>query len=271
MNVDQLSFTKACGLGNDFVILPLPIKTVDLSKLSIALADRRYGIGCDQIIFTEEAPFKKTYKIRFFNSDGSEAEGCGNGSRCVARLLMDERGWECVKLETAGGMLDCQKKSENTVSIQMPNPQWEKNVPIYDDIIKKAFYITIGNPHLVCFVGDIDDVKTKGSIFETYLHQINDRFPERVNVGFAQVMDRKNIALNVWERGAGLTPACGTGACAAAVAACLEDFTDKSVIVHQKGGALKIHWAEDGLFMSGEALTIYQGSISLNLLNGRIG
>ncbi len=249
------SFTKACGLGNDFVILTLPKENTDLSKLSISLADRRYGVGCDQVIFVEETLSEKTVKIRFFNADGSEAEGCGNGSRCVAKLLMNEKGWTDIKLETVGGTLVCQKESENTVSIQMPLPVWEKDVLPSE----KATFVTVGNPHLVCFADDINDVKTKGSTLETYLHQINNLFPERVNVGFAQVIDRNNIALNVWERGVGLTLACGTGACAAVVAACLEDWTDRKVMVHQSGGSLEIHWTEDGLSMKGEALTIYQG------------
>ncbi len=249
------SFTKACGLGNDFVILTLPKENTDLSKLSISLADRRYGVGCDQVIFVEETLSEKTVKIRFFNADGSEAEGCGNGSRCVAKLLMNEKGWTDIKLETVGGTLVCQKEDQNTVSIQMPLPIWEKDVLTPE----KAIFVTVGNPHLVCFVDDINDVKIRGPILETQLHQINDRFPTRVNVGFAQVIDRNNIALNVWERGAGLTPACGTGACAAAVASCLEGLTERKVTIHQRGGPLEIHWTEDGLSMKGEALTIYQG------------
>jgi diaminopimelate epimerase len=269
MSNQQFSFAKACGLGNDFVILSLPKEGFDLSKLSHALADRRYGVGCDQVIFIEETTAEKTFNIRFFNADGSEAEGCGNGSRCVAKLLMDEQGWSDIKLKTVGGTITCRKETQDTVSIQLLPPSWKKNICLKEFSISKAVYVTVGNPHLVCFVNDVNDVTIKGPILETYLHQTDPGFPERVNVGFAKIIDKGNITLNVWERGSGLTPACGTGACAAAVASSLEDLTTKKVTVHQSGGKLEIDWSDDGLFMKGEALMIYQGTISLNLLNGK--
>lgn len=264
---DALPFIKASALGNDFVILFSVEEGIDLGALSIFLSDRREGIGCDQVIFIEDTSDEKIFKVRFFNADGSEAEACGNGTRCVSKILMDQKETEEVFLDTAGGYLECKKSSDNQITVKMAPPKWnaEVNLAEYQRISEPApVFVDLGNPHLICFVDDIQHVATLGPLLESHLHQHDAQFPERMNVGFVNIFDEENLGLRVWERGSGLTPACGSGACAAVVAARARGLVSGKVNVHQEGGVLEIDFDGSDLFMTGEAKVIYNGQIEIN-------
>ncbi|MBY0462496.1 MAG: diaminopimelate epimerase [Alphaproteobacteria bacterium] len=263
-----LSFIKASALGNDFVILSVVEEGIDLGALSVFLSDRREGIGCDQVIFIEGTSETKEFNVRFFNADGSEAEACGNGTRCVSKILMDQTETEIVFLNTAGGYLECKKAAGNQITIKMPSPKWNTEIHLgeYQEISDPApIFVDLGNPHLVCFVEDIEHVATLGPSLEGHLYQHDTQFPERVNVGFVKVLDEETIVLKVWERGSGLTPACGSGACAAVVAARAQGLVSGKVKVYQDGGVLEIDFDISDLFMTGEAKVIYSGQIAVNL------
>ena len=264
---DVLSFIKASALGNDFVILFAVEDGIDLGALSVFLSDRREGIGCDQVIFIEDTSDEKIFRVRFFNADGSEAEACGNGTRCVSKILMDQKETEEVFLDTAGGYLECKKSPDNQITVKMAPPKWnaEVNLAEYQRISEPApVFVDLGNPHLICFVGDIQHVATLGPLLESHLHQHDAQFSERVNVGFVNIFNKENLALKVWERGSGLTPACGSGACAAVVAARARRLVSGKVNVHQEGGILEIDFDGSDLFMTGEAKVIYNGQIEIN-------
>jgi len=259
-----VNFTKACALGNDFVILRAPEGAHDLGALSIFLSDRRLGVGCDQVIYVDKTSSPTEFKVRFFNADGSEAEACGNGTRCVAKHLMDQGAGDTVTLLTKGGPLKCTRE-KGCIRVEMPFPEVSSvSLGDYDHLSNPgAVFVTVGNPHLVCFVKDVEQVKTWGPLLETYLHKLNDHFPQRVNVGFAKIVDSGHLLLKVWERGAGLTPACGTGACASVVAAGFRGLTEGQVTVQQEGGRLDIHFQNPCLFMTGSADIVYTGQLSL--------
>ena len=261
-----ISFTKACALGNDFVIVPIPEGDHDLGALSIFLSDRRLGVGCDQVIYVDKTTSQAEFKIRFFNADGSEAEACGNGTRCVAKHLMDQGVGDTVTLVTKGGPLKCTRE-ERGIRVEMPFSEVSAVfLGNYDHLSDPgAVFVTVGNPHLVCFVKDVEQVKTWGPLLEKHLHKLNNHFPERVNVGFAKILDSGHLLLKVWERGAGLTPACGTGACASVVAAGFRGLTEGQVTVQQEGGSLDIHFQNPGLFMTGSADIVYTGQLSLKV------
>ncbi len=259
-----ISFVKACALGNDFVIVSENVSDdqKELSALSKKLADRRWGIGCDQAIYVRPTDDVHVYQIRFFNADGSEAEACGNGSRCVAKLLIQQHNLKGAVLQTAGGTLDCNLLDDGTVSVILPKPVCVKTVDLKHGE-GYAVFVDVGNPHLVCFVDDITVSEKLEAILETYLHEIDPSMPPRVNVGFAKVVDRHTLLLNVWERGAGFTQACGTGACAALAAGQAHGLVEQTVHVHQKGGPLIIQLNEQHLILQGEAHLIYNGAISI--------
>ncbi|MBY0280886.1 MAG: diaminopimelate epimerase [Alphaproteobacteria bacterium] len=262
-----LSFIKASALGNDFVILSAIEEEIDLGALSVLLSDRREGIGCDQVIFIEDTSNKEEFKVRFFNADGSEAEACGNGTRCVSKILMDQTETEEVFIDTAGGYLKCRKAADNKISVKMSFPQWNADINLreYQKISDPApVFVDLGNPHLICFVEDVDHISTLGPILEEHLYKHDTQFPERLNVGFVRLLDKETIALKVWERGSGLTPACGSGACAAVVAAKARGLVSEKVNVYQEGGGLEINFNGSDLFMTGEAKIIYSGEIIIN-------
>jgi len=262
----RIPFIKMHGLGNDFVVLDarrdalmIPI-TNDLAR---ALADRRTGIGCDQLIVLEESDFAD-FAMRIFNNDGSEVEACGNATRAVALLH-----GEAATIETAGGMLHV-SPSEGGISVDMGTPRfgWDEiplayamdtdSLPVAWENLESPMAVNVGNPHVVFFVEDADAVE-----LERLGPQIehDPLFPERVNVNVAQVVSRKAILLRVWERGAGLTRACGTGACASAVAAMKKGLVDREVAVTLPGGTLTIRWDEDGeVTMTGPAAESFRGS-----------
>lgn len=252
-----MEFIKAQGLGNDFVMLVNPdVQTSDLSDLSRRLADRRFGIGCDQMVVAFDTA--DSIKVRFFNADGSEAESCGNGSRCLAKYLMQQKQQHAITLETLGGVLKCQLEND-MVTIQMPTPTFE----VLDGpqslghlSTPDAVAVTVGNPHLVCFVDDVDSVARYGEGLENH-----PTFPLRTNVDFVKVLSSEHLQLKVWERGTGVTPACGSGACASMVAAYTHGKVGQKAKVSQPGGDLWINWDGRELYMTGPAVIVFSGVI----------
>ena len=261
----RFAFTKMHGLGNDFVVLdardealpPLMPQTVK------ALADRRQGIGCDQLIVLEDDT-DATVRMRIFNADGGEVEACGNASRAVGLLL----GMEAT-IASKGGMLSVSPK-DGGIAVDMGHPRFEWDaiplayamdtayMPVGWDMLEHPLAVNVGNPHVVFFVNDTDAVP-----LETLGPQIeNDPlFPNRINVNVATILGRTTLRLRVWERGAGLTRACGTGACATAVAAMRRGLVDREVTVQLPGGPLTIAWDGEGpITMTGPAAEAYRGS-----------
>ena len=261
----RAAFTKMHGLGNDFVVLdtraaPLPPVTAALAR---ALADRRTGIGCDQLIVLEESP-TADFRMRIYNSDGGEVEACGNATRAVAVLHGSP-----AQIETAGGVLAVQP-GEGGAAVDMGEPRFEWDaiplayamdtsaLPVGWDELEQPAAVNVGNPHAVFFVDDCDavDLDRLGPQIER-----DPLFPQRVNVNVATVENRTNIRLRVWERGAGLTRACGTGACATAVAAMRRGLVESEVTVTLPGGPLLISWGEDGrITMTGPATESFRGT-----------
>ena len=261
----RAAFTKMHGLGNDFVVLdtraaPLPPVTAALAR---ALADRRTGIGCDQLIVLEESP-TADFRMRIYNADGGEVEACGNATRAVALLHGSP-----AQIETAGGVLAVQP-GEGGAAVDMGEPRFEWDaiplayamdtaaLPVGWDELEQPVAVNVGNPHAVFFVEDCDAIELDrlGPQIER-----DPLFPERVNVNVATVDNKDNIRLRVWERGAGLTRACGTGACATAVAAMRRGLVGREVTVTLPGGPLLISWGEDGrITMTGPATESFRGT-----------
>ena len=275
----NLRFTKMHGLGNDFVVVDCRDKAFSVQRsafgeLSKKLCHRRFGIGADQMLLLYPSTIAD-FKMMIFNADGSEVEMCGNGIRCFAKYIWD-RGLsakEILSVETAAGLVRPEKASQ-LIKVDMGEPVLEgRLIPVnIDGMVKdfpliiedKEFKITavsMGNPHAVIFVEDVDgfDVKRYGPIIENLK-----LFPKRINVEFIQVFDGERIKMRVWERGAGETMACGTGASAAVVAANLNGFTGRRVNVLLAGGELLIEWKEDNhVYMTGPAVEVFEGSIKL--------
>jgi diaminopimelate epimerase len=270
-----LDFTKMEGAGNDFVVFDCTRKNFELRKEQIQkLADRHFGIGCDQILVVER-PSKPgmDFRYRIFNADGGEVEQCGNGARCFVKFVRD-RGLTAkreIRVETAGGIIAPKLEDDGEVSVDMGVPRFAAaDVPFTGgsggvtdllDLDGRALSISalsMGNPHAVQVVDDVDraPVATEGPRIEHH-----PRFPRRVNAGYMQVIDRATIRLRVWERGAGETLACGTGACAAVVAGIRRGLLDDSVRVLVRGGALTVAWQGAGkpVTMTGAAATVFDG------------
>ena len=275
----NLRFTKMHGLGNDFVLIDCRDKAFSVQRsafgeLSKKLCHRRFGIGADQMLLLYPSSIAD-FKMMIFNADGSEVEMCGNGIRCFAKYIWDRRlsAKEILSVETAAGLIRPERAGQ-LIKVDMGEPVLEgRLIPVTIDgmvrdfpltIEDKAFNITavsMGNPHAVIFVDDVDvfDVKRYGPIIENL-----DVFPKRINVEFIQVFDGERIKMRVWERGAGETMACGTGASAAVVAANLNGFTGRRVNVLLAGGELLIEWKEDNhVYMTGPAVEVFEGSIKL--------
>jgi diaminopimelate epimerase len=274
-----MKFTKMHGLGNDFVVIDAVTQNINLSAAVVRrIADRHLGIGCDQVLIVE--PPSSTdidFNYRIFNSDGSEVEQCGNGARCLARFVRDRKlsGKESIRVKTMNRIIGLSINKDNTISVDMGIPQFEpKDLP-FEAECRSASYeidlgdqtatiaaISMGNPHAVMFVDDIDSapVSTIGSKIEKHY-----RFPNKVNVGFVEVVNRRHVKLRVHERGSGETRACGSGACAAAVATIQKGLVDSPVTVALTGGNLTINWPGEGhsLIMSGQAITSFHGQIKL--------
>ena len=277
----SINFRKMNGLGNDFVMLdarahPLALKAAQIA----AIADRNRGIGCDQVIALEPSDFADVF-MRIWNADGGEVGACGNAARCVAALLVAERGSPHVSIETESGMLAATVAKDGSVTIDMGTPRFEWNeIPLsqpFADMravelpqfaglgLGAASMVNVGNPHCIFFVQNIDahDLARFGPKLEH-----DPLFPERANISVAQVTGPSSLRLRTWERGAGLTRACGTAACAAAVAAARSGLTGRHVTVTLPGGDLVIDWREndDHILMTGPFALDYQGTIPPELL-----
>ena len=259
-------FTKMHGLGNDFVVFDARTDALDLTAGEVvALADRHTGIGCDQLIVVAPSA-RATAFMRIWNADGSAAEACGNAARCVATLL-----GHTATIDSAGGLLDA-TATAGAASIVYPPPRfgWDAiplaypldtgDVPVAWDDLAHGAAVNVGNPHIVFVVPDAAAVPLDvlGPRIE---HDA--LFPDRVNVGVAQVVDRAHLMLRVWERGAGLTRACGTGAMAAAVAALRRRLVDSPVTVTLPGGNLTVAWTGAEITLSGPAVTSFTGEVEL--------
>jgi diaminopimelate epimerase len=255
-------FHKMHGLGNDFVIIDARTAPVAMSATRAqAIADRIYGIGCDQLIVLEPSSVADL-KLRIYNSDGSEVESCGNASRCVVALLQQD-----VRIETMGGIISGQLQG-NDVSVDMGSPKfaWQDiplafamdsaAMPLAWDELAHPMAVNVGNPHAIFFVPDCDavDLERLGPVIEH-----DSAFPERVNVNVASILGDE-IKLRVWERGVGLTRACGTGACATAVAAIRLGKVQSPATVHLPGGTLRISWEPGGnIIMTGGTTYVFKG------------
>jgi diaminopimelate epimerase len=275
----QISFTKMHGLGNDFVMLDLISQRFKLSNKHIRrLADRRRGVGCDQVLVVEPPGNPDVdFRYRIYNADGSEAEQCGNGARCLALFVRDRRltGKSRISVETQKGIMQLQLMDDGQVAVDMGPPQLEPSAIPFKAARREVVYplqlderqleisaVSMGNPHAVTVVDDAEraPVASLGPDIEGHRD-----FPERVNAGFMQVISPGEIALRVYERGAGETQACGSGACAAVVAGRLRGLLDKSVTVHLRGGDLQISWAGENhpVIMTGPATKVFEGRIKL--------
>ncbi|WP_411288199.1 diaminopimelate epimerase [Phenylobacterium sp.] len=268
-------FLKMNGLGNDFVVVEARSAPFAPTAAQVrAIADRAGGIGCDQLIAIEPSPDADA-RVRFWNADGEEVSACGNGSRCVGWLLMQASGLDVAVIETRAGRLTATRAGDRLVSVDMGEPglDWTEiplshahdtralDVTLHDHpaLASPPGCVSMGNPHVVFFVDDLADapVREVGPAVER--HPL---FPERVNVGFAQVKARDRIALKVWERGAGVTQACGTGACAALVAAARRELTGRAATLELTGGDLFIEWRDDGhVIMTGPAAVDFAGEL----------
>lgn len=274
----RLKFTKMHGLGNDFVVLDGINQAINLEKQQIRrLADRHFGIGCDQLLLVEKAEGSADFRYRIFNADGGEVEQCGNGARCFVRYVHehDLTHKNEIRIETLSGVISPKLEVNGDVTVNMGKPVFEpEQIPFVAEKSELTYplevqgrlitisALSMGNPHAVLVVRDVDTapVEVDGALIEKH-----PRFPKKVNVGFMQVIDRSHIKLRVFERGAGETLACGTGACAAVVAGIRLGLLDPQVAVSTHGGELTINWKgnDEPVWMTGPAVTVFEGEINL--------
>ena len=275
----KLKFSKMHGLGNDFVVLDGVRQQVSLSPEQLVyLADRHFGVGCDQILLVEKAGQAGIdFRYRIFNADGGEVEQCGNGARCFVRFVHDQglTDKRQIRVETLKGIIEPRLEADGNVTVDMGEPRFlPAEIPFLadDDVIihlldvadetLETTVVSMGNPHAVQVVDNVDThpVGAHGPLIERH-----ERFPKRVNAGFMQIIDRHSIKLRVYERGSGETLACGTGACAAAVAGIRRGLLDSPVRVTTRGGDLNIAWGGPSrpVLMSGPAVTVFTGEIEL--------
>ncbi len=274
-----LKFTKMHGAGNDFVVIDLISQRYRPREQDIRmLADRHFGIGCDQVLLVEAPDSPDVdFRYRIFNADGSEVENCGNGARCFARFVRDKQltGKRVIRVQTAGGVLELRVRDKHRVEVDMGIPVFAPaDIPFAATAMADHYTLAVdgqqleigalsmGNPHAVLRVEDVDTapVATLGPVLERHPD-----FPQRVNAGFMQVISDREIRLRVYERGAGETLACGTGACAAAVYGMLRGWLRDTVTVQLPGGKLEISWAGAGhaVIMTGPTAVVFEGSIKI--------
>ena len=277
----RLPFTKMHGAGNDFVVIDGVSRQVALTPPQIRrLADRRFGVGCDQVLLVEPpTDAGADFRYRIFNADGGEVEQCGNGARCFVRFVNDKGLTQKreITVDTLGGRIYPRLQADGQVAVQMALPRFlPSDIPfiaparavVYDlevdGRIVPVSALSMGNPHAVQIVPDVGaaPVTTQGPRIERHA-----RFPRGVNAGYLQIVDRRRIKLRVWERGAGETLACGSGACAAVVAGRLQGLLDENVEVSLPGGTLSVSWAGEGepVWLTGPATTVYDGTIELEV------
>jgi diaminopimelate epimerase len=268
-------FIKMHGLGNDFVVIDARERPLALSNEEAqAIADRHSGVGCDQLLILEKPakPNLADVFMRILNADGSESGACGNGTRCVADLLMRESGRDKLVIETSAGLLDAERAPGGRVSVDMGAARldWREiplkeacdtnHVPLAVGPLKDPVAVNMGNPHAVFFVDDAAkiDLASLGSVLEHHA-----MFPERANIGIAQLIGPDRLRLRVWERGVGITLACGSGACAAAVAAARRGLTGRKVAIVLERGELELEWLKDGhVLMTGPVAVSFTGVLS---------
>lgn len=275
----RFKFTKMHGLGNDFIVIDAISQKISLTPTQVRrLADRRFGIGCDQVLLVEvpETP-EVDFRYRIFNADGSEVENCGNGARCFAKFVTDRKltGKRAIVVETANGIMTLRLQDNGDVTVDMGAPvltpaqipfQAEQPAATYPlqltDTQLDISAVSMGNPHAVTVVDDTATAPVERWGPEVEAHS---RFPKKVNAGFMQILSRSEINLRVYERGAGETLACGTGACAAVVAGRLRNLLDSPVKVNLPGGSLVIDWQGEGhpVLMTGPATSVFHGQAKL--------
>lgn len=275
----KLSFTKMQGTGNDFVVIDSATSPIDLSQKQIQhIANRYFGVGCDQLLMVEKTNTTNVdFRYRIFNADGGEVEQCGNGARCFVRFVI-EKGLtdkKTITVETASGIITLTLQTDNQVKVNMGVPKFAPEQIPFDAKEQQQLYsleldghtldiatISMGNPHAIAIVKDVDHapVAVDGPQIESHV-----RFPQRVNAGFMQILDKHQIKLRVYERGSGETLACGTGACAAAVAGIQQGLLNSPVLVNTRGGQLTIEWhgGDTPVMMTGPAEMVFEGEIEL--------
>jgi len=275
--MNKLDAYKMDGLGNDFIIFDKRKKSISLTKDQIIKISSRSNIGCDQVIFIDKDETSDA-SLTFYNSDGGEISACGNGSRCTAYLLMKENNNKKISLRTKVGILQAELDDKNLVRINMgqPNFEWGK-IPLSKEMdnknlkikinstdgkeIEGGFSLSIGNPHIVFFVEDFNkfNLKEIGPKIENHNY-----FPERCNVTLASIKNKKHVKVKVWERGAGLTKACGTAACATAVSGAVLKLNERYVDVEFQEGLLNIDWnADNNIYMTGKVSKVKKITVSI--------
>jgi len=267
-----LPFLKMHGLGNDFVIIDArKVESPVNAAIAKAIGSRFFGVGFDQLVVLRET-VDADVAVDFWNSDGSMADACGNASRCVARLIMDETGSDSVSLQTGFGILPVVRLDADNFSVNMGQPQltWDQ-VPLARDVDLNALPIEgapgaagMGNPHCVFVVDNAEAVDLSMIGPQIEHHEL---YPERTNVEFIHIIDRNHIRMRVWERGGMITLACGSGACVAVVVAHRKGLTDRTVQVDLDGGTLHIDWRDDGVWMTGPTALVFSGELSPEFLD----
>jgi len=275
--MNKLEAYKMDGLGNDFIMFDKRKKSISLTKDQIIKISDRNNIGCDQVIFIDNDESSNAF-LKFYNSDGGEISACGNGSRCAAYLLMKENNNTKISLRTKVGILQAEMDEKNLVRINMGQPNFEwKKIPLLKKMdnknlkikinstdgkeIEGGFSLSIGNPHVVFFVEDYNkfNLKEIGPKIENHNY-----FPEKCNVTLASIKNRKHVKVKVWERGAGLTKACGTAACAAAISSAILKLTERYVNVEFQEGLLSIDWnVDNNIYMTGKVSEVKKITISI--------
>ncbi|MCX7795823.1 MAG: diaminopimelate epimerase [bacterium] len=264
-----MRFVKSHGIGNDFVIIE-DTEGYDIGELAKLLCDRHFGIGSDGLLIYEASSIAD-FRMRMFNPDGTEAEMCGNGIRCITLYGYKKNPKKVFRVETKIGVLDCEVTSINPFKVRVNMGQPREIRPhslVMDDKAFELTLVSMGNPHAVNFVEDLYSVPLKdlGPKIENHPD-----FPNRTNVEFVQVIDKSHVVVRVWERGAGETLACGSGACAVVVASIVNNYTDTLVEVTLPGGKLNIEWDRDrGIFMEGPAEEVFSGEMNREYLNSRL-
>jgi diaminopimelate epimerase len=276
----KIKFSKMQGQGNDFVVIDGVRQSIDLTPEQVRrIADRHFGIGCDQLLLVEKPRTEGTdFRYRIWNCDGNEVEQCGNGSRCFARFVRDQglTSKESMRVETMSGIIEPRIEASGQVTVDMGPPQFEPCEVPFDWVGEprltypievggrrsEVSVVSMGNPHAVQIVSDVEraPVTTEGPLIERH-----PAFPKRVNAGYLQIVDRAHVRLRVWERGAGETLACGTGACAAVASGIRLGLLDNEVEVETRGGKLRIKWPGNShaVMMTGDAVRVFDGEIEV--------
>ena len=272
--MQKINFIKMHGLGNDFVIIDKRLENINISKDLISkLSDRKSGAGCDQLItISLSKKLDIDAEIEIFNSNGDPAEACGNGTRCVAKLLFDETQKKEVNILSVAGILNATKRDDYNISVNLGtlSTDWQKiplsknidtlNIPIRIDGFSNGVAANIGNPHIIFFGNNLDkvDLAKIGPTIEN-----DELFPDKINVEIVEIINNKKIKMRVWERGAGITLACGSGACASVYAGQLKNLLDNNVEVQLEKGSLFINIEKNKATMTGPAEVCFHGSIEI--------